>query len=128
MTAMAFDTRAGAAFLQELESRLPVSELDSILAVDDTHDLDLTQEQLALTGVVAEMVDPRTFHQQAAAVARMLRDEPGAEELVASAHACVNRLLANPFALLWRGHADGGIGIKREARALRARLHRACEG
>lgn len=128
MTALAFDTPAGAAFLDELRNATPVPELEAILEVDDTHDLDLTQEQVALAGVVAEMVDARTHHQQAVSIARRLRAEPGTDILVAPAHACVNRLLMNPFAPLWRGHSDGGVSLKREVRAIRARLHRACSG
>lgn len=126
MTAVIFDTPVGAAFLNELEASTSVAELEAILEVDDTHDVDLTREQLALAGIVAEVADPRTFHQQAAAVAQQLRLAPAADTLIAPAHACVNRLLANPFAPVWRGHTDGGIAIKREARVLRARLHRAC--
>lgn len=126
MTSEVFDTMAGAAFLDELESSPSLSELEAILEVTDMSSVDFTQEQLALIGVVAEMAAPRTFHQQARSVAQRMRLQPGADTLYAPAHTCVDRLLANPFAPLWRGHADGGIAIKREARALRARLHRAC--
>lgn len=128
MTAMIFDTHAGAAFLDELEASISVLELEAILEVDDTHDVDLTEEQLALAGIVAELADPRTFHQQAAAIAQRLRLAPDAGALAPVAHACVNRLLSSPFALLWQGHGDGGIALKREARVLRARLYRACSG
>lgn len=122
-----FDSATAQSYVRELlESDATVSELASVLEADAAFDLELAQEQYALAAIVAEMFERRTSATVAGEVAAALRTLQTNADLAFVAHACMNRLLGNPFHPLWRDHADGGIAIKREARALRARLHRAC--
>jgi len=115
-------TETGAAFLVELVVGLPKSDLEGILDAHAGSDADFAIEQYVLAAVVAEAVDPGA-EPRAASAAGALRDP---EELTPLAKACVNRLLNDPYCPLWAGHGDGGITARRQARALRARLHRAC--
>lgn len=111
-----------------LHSDPTISELASVLAANDGFDLELAQEQYALAAIVAEMVERKAEKSASGQIAAGLRGQENHADLVIAAYDCMNRVLANPFHPLWSDHPDGGIAIKREARVLRARLHRACEG
>ncbi len=118
-------TQWGAAYLGELLANPePVEDLLLTLETDERDDVEFQQEQLALAAIVVQMADPSAPYVAAEPVAAALRDDPDASALVPAAHACVNRLLNNPYAPLWAGHTDGGINIRRKARSLVTRLHR----
>jgi len=122
-----FDNDTAQDYVRELlHGDATISELASVLSVSDGFDLELAQEQYALSAIIAEMVERKAEKSAAGEVASSLRAQQTHADLVLVAHACMNRLLVNPFHPLWRGHSDGGIAIKRAARVLRARLHRAC--
>lgn len=115
-----FDSRAGSEFLSELSRDFSVGELEAMLQVGAGQDLELGQEQYALAAVLVGA--PTSL----VAVVDALRSQDVDRQLLPAARDSMNRLLNDPYALLWQGHQDGGIAIKREVRALRARLHRAC--
>ena len=122
-----FDNDTATSFLRELQDNsASPSELLAVLAADSSFDLELSQEQYALAAIVVAMVERTGLGSVVTGVAAGLREEDDTSDLVPAAHDCLNRMLANPFAGIWRTQSDGGIAIKREARALRARLHRAC--
>lgn len=121
-----FDNATGIHYLGELALGVAVPELEAVLDADSSFDLELAQEQYALSTVIAEMADPGHTPPAAADVAQIIFQDESAGILYPAAHDCMNRLLTNPFAALWKDHADGAIAIKRQARALRTRLHRAC--
>ena len=119
------DSAVAAEYLVELRSGITVAEAEAVLEAPASADLTLAQEQFLLSAVIAEMADPG-HPPQAERAAGRLRGTAGATDLYPAARDCVNRLLNDPWAEVWKGHPDGAISVKRQARALRARLHRAC--
>ena len=114
-----YDNPAARDFLDEVQTdSFTTAEAKLMLTVDAFNDLELAQEQYALAALIA---DSRT--RGGTTAAGKLTDP----ELPAAARDSMNRLIANPYATIWQGHADGGITIRRKARAVRARLHRAAE-
>lgn len=122
-----FDNMSGVNFLVELSQGFAVSELELVLDAEAGKDLELSQEQYALATVVAEMVSlPSNSFPAVHDVSRLLYADDTAGALYVPAKNSINRLLNNPFALIFKDQRDGGVAMKREMRALRARLHRAC--
>jgi len=122
-----FDNPVGLNYLGEISAFGPSeSEALALLDANEPNDLELSQEQYVLATVISELAFPHNAPPAATAVARYLAgaDVPSLQR---AAWACMDRLVKNPFAALWRGHHDGGVQIRRQARALRGRLHRAIE-
>lgn len=126
-----FDNDTALAYVLELAeapgSYDPV-EHRTMFTATDFDDLEFCQELYALIAVVAEAFDPRTptrVPDSAAGVTRAIR-RAGDIAVAQDAVACMNRMLNAPHAALWQHFDDGGLRVRRHARVLRARLHRAC--
>jgi hypothetical protein len=123
-----FDNDTAQQYISDLfEGREDLDDLGSLLEGDARGDIEFAQEQYAAAALVAEAAAPdNRLPSVAVTLAGNIRVTGDHIALAPVAKSMLNRMLNDPYAPLWQGHEDGGIGIRRQARVLRARLHRAC--
>lgn len=120
-----FESPCAQSFLAELAAGISTGELESTLGASSFLDIELAQEQYALAAVIAEAFSPG-HTPQVTDVARAIAAQEHSDTLPGAAREYLNRLLGDPYAIIWQDQSDGGLGMRRSMRALRARLHRVC--